>query len=184
MATQGDRTTVNHTSFTVGNLDRVTGFFREALALEVLDLDAATRRVMEEVTGVDQAEVRVAYVMCPGHQIELFQYTSPGGTETVQPRPCDPGFAHISFEVPDMESVIAKAEPFGFRPIRAPVWIDLGTLDLAKDGEPTKGRRMLNCYMRDGDGLAIELMQYEPEAVQGNDPDGTTVKGEDVHAVQ
>ena len=163
MSSQATGVTVNHTSFTVNDLDRVTGFFRNALGLEVLDLEAATRRVMEEVTGVNEADVRVAYVMCPGHQIELFQYISPNGRKTVNPRPCDPGFAHISFEVPDMNSVIAKAEPFGFRPIRTPVWIDIGALDLAKEGEPAKGRLMLNCYMRDGDGLAIELMQYEPE---------------------
>ena len=166
MASQSEGITVNHTSFTVGDLDRVTGFFRNALGLEVLDLNAATRRVMEEVTGVDDADVRVAYVMCPGHQIELFQYISPNDRETVRPRPCDPGSAHISFEVPDMESIIVKAEPFGFRPIRTPVWIDLGTLDLARDNEPAKGRLMLNCYMRDGDGLTIELMQYEPETAQ------------------
>lgn len=150
----------NHTSFTVTNLDRVSKFFGQALGLQVEYLTPASSRVMEGVTGVDGADVRLAYVTCPGHFIEIFQYVYPENREVLIPRPCDAGFAHIAFEVDDMTAVIAAATYFLFVPVRAPVLVDMGTLDLIRPGAHPKGRGMLNCYLRDCDGLTVELMQY------------------------
>ncbi len=151
---------VNHTSFTVRDLDRTMNFFRTALGLTVESYPAATRRLMEGVTGVDGAEVRLAVVRCPGHLIELFEYLNPADRQTMKPRPCDPGFTHIAFEVDSIDAVVAAAEPFQFRPVRPPIWVDVEAMDVLQPDAPATTARMLNCYLRDPDGLTIELMQY------------------------
>jgi glyoxylase I family protein len=149
----------NHTSFTVGDLDRVAAFFGD-LGVEVAYLQAASRGVMEGVTGVEGAEVRVAYVKCPDHQIELFEYSGPPERARVLPRPCDVGAAHVAFEVDDLAAIVTRAARHGFHPVRAPVTVDMTTLDTVPAGRKPQGRGLRNCYLRDADGLTIELMEY------------------------
>jgi catechol 2,3-dioxygenase-like lactoylglutathione lyase family enzyme len=156
---QGKVTAMNHTSFTVGELDRVTAFFAD-LGLEVIHLRAASRGVMEGFTRVDGAEVRVAYVKGPGHQIELFEYSGPPDRGKARPRPCDVGAAHVAFEVDDLAAIVARAARHGFHPLRTPVMVDMTTLDTVPAGEKPRGQGLLNCYLRDADGLTIELMEY------------------------
>lgn len=150
---------VNHTSFTVGDLDRVAAFFAD-LGLEIMHLQAASRGVMEGVTGVDGAEVRVAYVKCPDHQIELFEYSGPRERAKAMPRPCDVGAAHVAFEVEDLAAIVTRAARHGFHPVRTPVTVDMTTLDTVPAGQRPLGPGLLNCYLRDADGLTIELMEY------------------------
>lgn len=87
----------NHTGLTVENIDRAVAFFTDALGFAVRWPQSPSPGFMEEVTGVAQPHVRVAVVTCPGHAIELFQYYSPEARQTVEPRPCDVGFAHLAF---------------------------------------------------------------------------------------
>src|ERR1700684_1457873 len=101
----GKVTGTNHTSFTIGELGRVAAFF-EDLGLEVVHLRAASRGVMESVTGVEGAEVRVAYVKCPNHQIELFEYFGPPGRTKARPRPGDVGAAQVAFEVDGLAAIV------------------------------------------------------------------------------
>ncbi len=153
-------TAINHTSFTVGDLDRTAGFFREALGLEVENLTPASQAVMEGVTGVKGATVRVAYVRCQGHQIELFEYLSPAGRDKYRMRPCDVGASHVAFEVADMDFVLQVGERYGFKVLHAPTLVDLETLDAVATREAATGQAMLNSYVQDSDGLMIELMQF------------------------
>ncbi len=59
----------NHTSFTVSSLDRTLGFFRDALGFEVTSRAPRSRRLIESVTGVKGADVVIAYVRGPGHDL-------------------------------------------------------------------------------------------------------------------
>ena len=87
----------NHTSFTVSDLDRTCGFFVEALGFEVISRAPRDPAVIRDITGVEGADIEVAYVQGPGHRLELIQYLAPVERGKIDARPCDTGFAHLAF---------------------------------------------------------------------------------------
>lgn len=138
----------NHTSFTVSDLDRSVAFFHHALGFEVTSKAPRDPKAIQQITGVDGAEVMIAYVRAPGHSIELVQYLNPDDRGNLRPRPCDVGFAHVAFDVDDVDAALAAAEPHGVRPIAPPLTVDAG---------PNAGKRVV--YARDPDGITIEFIQ-------------------------
>lgn len=152
MTTEGFRIfRTNHTSFTVTDLDDAVGFFCEALGFELLSRAPRDARVVERITGVDGADIEVAFVQGPGHRIELIQYHGPDGRGRVEGRPCDAGFAHVAYDVDDADAAIAAARRFSFRPLGDPVVIDKG---------PNAGNRVV--YLRNDDGVTVEFIE-KPE---------------------
>ena len=138
----------NHTSFTVSDLDRTLGFFRDALGFEVTSKAGRDPAAITHITGVPGADVLIAYVRGPGHSLELIQYLAPAERARYEPRPCDIGFTHVAYDVDDIEAAIAAAEPHEVRPIGPPRVIDKG---------PNKGARV--AYLRDPDGITIEFIE-------------------------
>ena len=138
----------NHTSFTVSDLDRSLAFFQDVLGFEVTSKAPRDPRAIQTITGVEDAEVMIAYVRAPGHSLELVQYLGPDDRGAVRPRPCDVGFAHVAFDVDDIDAVLAAAEAFDVRPISPPYTTDAG---------PNAGKRVV--YARDPDGITIEFIQ-------------------------
>lgn len=139
----------NHTSFTVSDVERTAAFFREVIGLELVSLAPRDPALIEVVVGVPGAEVVVAYLAGHGHVIELIQYTAPAGREHVRPRPCDVGFAHVAYDVTDLDAAIAACAPHGVVPISPPASVDQG---------PNAGLRV--SYLRDPDGITIELIEH------------------------
>jgi glyoxylase I family protein len=136
----------NHTSFTVADLEATVAFFVEALGLSVRWPPQPSSDFMAQVTGIDEAVVRVAVVSCPGHAIELFQYVAPPGRSAVRLRPSDVGFSHLAFRVGDLDEALRRAAAHGFR-------LERGI------GEYRAGENSLRAaYLRGPDGLAIELV--------------------------
>ncbi len=138
----------NHTSFTVSDLDRACAFFEGALGLKVISKAPRDPDLIQRITGVVGADILVAYVQAPGHRIELIQYLGPEGRGRVVSRPCDTGFAHLAFDVDDIDAAITAAGRHHVRPIADPVAIDRG---------PNKGCRV--AYLRDPDGITIEFIE-------------------------
>lgn len=138
----------NHTSFTVSDLDRTCGFFVDALGFEVISRAPREPALIRQITGVEGADIEVAYVQGPGHRLELIQYKAPDDRKAVESRPCDTGFAHLAFDVTDVDAAIAASQVYGFRPINAPTPIDKG---------PNAGSRVV--YLRDPDGVTIEYIE-------------------------
>ena len=138
----------NHTSFTVSDLDRTISFFRDALGFRLLNRSHRDPGFTERVVGVPGAAIEVAYVEAPGHRVELIQYHAPEGRKRYTPRPCDVGFAHIAFDVDDLDAALAAAAGHGVMPLGAPVVVPAG---------PNKGTRAV--YTRDSDGVTIELIE-------------------------
>ncbi len=138
----------NHTSFTVSSLDRSLGFFRDAMGFEVTAKAPRSRRLIETVTGVAGADVLIAYVKGPGHVLELIEYVGPDGRASVRPRPCDVGFAHVAYDVDDLDAAIAAAAGHGFAPLGPTAVVDQG---------PNRSLRVV--YVRDADGLTVELLE-------------------------
>ena len=141
-------TGTNHTSFTVSDLERALGLFRDGLGFEVTSKAPRDVRLTEKITGIPGADLMIAFVRAPGHSIELIEYKAPAEKGRVNARPCDAGFAHIAFNVDDVDAVLAAVQPHGVQPISPPVTIDQG---------PNKGRRVV--YTRDPDGITIEFIE-------------------------
>ena len=138
----------NHTSFTVSNLDRTIAFFRDCLGFELVSKAPRDPALVSRITGVDGADMMIAFVKAPGHTIEFIEYRTPKTKGVVKARPCDTGFAHLAFNVDDADAAVAAAERYGVKPIAPPVAIDQG---------PNKGRKVV--YLRDWDGVTIEFIE-------------------------
>lgn len=142
----------HHTSFTVSDLDRSLTFFREGLGFTHSRPRPRDLGHIARITGVEGADVRVAFVHCPGHTLELIEYAAPHTRSAVQPRPCDVGFAHVCFMVDDIEAAVERASDFDVRPC--------GEISHSPNGPATGARSV---YLRDHDGITYELAQAAPE---------------------
>jgi catechol 2,3-dioxygenase-like lactoylglutathione lyase family enzyme len=139
----------NHTSFTVSNLERTLAFFRDGLGFQVTSKAPRDPKTIEHIVGVRGADVEIAYVRGPGHSIELIEYKAPRDKAKVESRPCDTGFAHIAFDVRNIEAAVAAAAPYGVTPIAPPL--------LLTQGGPNAGSKVV--YLRDPDGITIEFIE-------------------------
>jgi catechol 2,3-dioxygenase-like lactoylglutathione lyase family enzyme len=142
-------TATNHTSFTVANLDRAVALFRDGLGFELTSRAGRDPLSIQTITGVAGAEVNIAYLRRPDHTVELIEYIGPSDRGSVDPRPCDVGFAHIAFDVRNIDAVIAHLASFDARPISPPY--------LNKAGGPNAGVRV--SYIRTADRVTIELIE-------------------------
>ena len=140
----------NHTSFTVSSLDRTIAFFRDCLGFDLVSRAPRSPDLVSRITAVPGAEVTVAFLRGPGHTIELIEYGAPADRGRVAARPCDTGFAHVAFNVDNVDAAVEAAERFGVKPLAPPVAIDQG---------PNRGRKVV--YVRDADGVTIEFIEAQ-----------------------
>lgn len=139
----------NHTSFTVESLDRAIALFRDGLGFELTSRAGRDPASIQTITGVPGAEVEIAYLRRPDHTVELIEYSGPADRGTVEARPCDVGFAHIAFDVTDLDGVIAHLAPYGAVPISPPY--------VNKRGGPNAGVRV--SYLTTPDKVTVELIE-------------------------
>jgi catechol 2,3-dioxygenase-like lactoylglutathione lyase family enzyme len=137
----------NHTSFTVSSLDRTLGFFTGCLGFQLVSRAPRDPKVIQRVTGVDGAEMEIAFIRGPGQVVELIEYKAPASRSRVQSRPCDTGFAHLALDVDNVDAAVAAAASYGVKAINPPVAIDQG---------PNKGKKVV--YLRDWDGVTLEFI--------------------------
>ena len=102
----------NHTSFTVSDLDRSIAFFSEVLGFEMVNRALRDPKLISSITGVPGADIEVAYIQGPGHRLELIQYHGPSERSQVDSRPCDSGFAHVAYDVDDVDAAVAASAPY------------------------------------------------------------------------
>ena len=139
----------NHTSFTVSDLERSVAFFRDALGFEVTSKAPRNPDVVSAITGIPGTEMLIAYVRGPGHSLELIQYLGPKeGRGRVRSLPCDVGFAHVAYDVDDIDAAIEAAADHHVHVIGEVAVIDQG---------PNAGGKV--AYLRDPDGVTIEFIQ-------------------------
>lgn len=136
----------NHTGVTVSDIARMSDFFRDVLRCETSDVVEHRGHMVERLTGVPGAEVKIVFVELPGHKIELIEYSRPADKKTSDLRNCDPGAFHIALEVDDIEAAASAAQDHGFTAFSAPQTVPEG---------PRKGNR--NVYLKSPDGIVIEF---------------------------
>ena len=142
----------NHTSFTVSNLDRSLAFFCNILGFELLNRSRRDPEFIARGVAIPGADIEVAYVQAPGHRIELIEYCGPDGRRQLDSRPCDTGFAHVAFDVDDIDAAIAASKAVGVNALGPVQDLDRG---------PNKGGRVV--YIRDADGVTVEFIQPPPK---------------------
>jgi catechol 2,3-dioxygenase-like lactoylglutathione lyase family enzyme len=138
---------LNHTSYTVYDLDRILSFFTEGLGFPLLNKGPRDPVSIEKITGVQGADVIVAFVQAPGHRIELFHYLTPNDRRRHDIRPSDQGFSHLAFDVTDIDKVVEVGRRFGFQPVYEPLYVNKG---------PNTGQYA--AYLREPDGLTVEVI--------------------------
>ncbi len=149
---------VNHTGFTVPNLERASAFLRDVLGFSISPTTRQSGPAVERMIGVPGAEIDIAFATCDDHTIELICYVTPRSTREHDLRHCDTGFAHVAFEVDDVERVAAAVRAAGYRLFSEPQVVPAG---------PRKGGR--NVYAQGPDGIVIELQQTPAPTVIGGD---------------
>src|SRR5687767_16026167 len=82
----------NHTSFTVSNLERTIAFLHDCLGFEVVSKAPRDPALVSRITGVEGADMMIAFLKAPGHTLELIEYRAPANKGAVKARPCDTGF--------------------------------------------------------------------------------------------
>lgn len=142
-------TTVNHTGITVHDLDRSVAMFCELFDFEVISRAPRDPAIISRVTGVEGAEIDIAYVRNGPFSFELLCYSKPADRKDYRPRPCDLGSLHIAVNVEDMDSMLERALAWPLEMVGQEVEIDAG---------PNTGSRIV--YFRTPEeGLIIEMIQ-------------------------
>lgn len=142
-------TATNHTSFTVENMDRAVALFRDGLGFVLTSRASRDPASIQTITGVAGAEVEISYLRRADHTVELIEYRAPEDRKAYDLRPCDVGFAHIAFDVTDIEAMLKHLAAFDAIPISPPY--------VNKTGGPNAGVRV--SYLRTPDRVTIELIE-------------------------
>ena len=144
-------TGTNHTSITVSDLTRSIAFYRDCFGFEVTSRAPRDPARTSRLMNVPGADIEIAYVRAPGHSLELIEYRAPASKSKVEARSCDTGAFHVAFDVDNLEAALAVCRQHGALPVGDMIEVDAG---------PNTGRR--TCFVRDPDGVLIELIQPEP----------------------
>jgi len=138
-----------HAGLTVGDLDRVSGFLITVLGFTLVNrVQPPDATIVERITGVQGARVEIINLRRDDCGIELLRYDEPVTRGRISARPCDMGYAHLAFFVADIDPYIIASAPFGFLPMAPAATVGAG---------PNIGMRAV--YLRDHEGLTVELMQ-------------------------
>jgi catechol 2,3-dioxygenase-like lactoylglutathione lyase family enzyme len=142
---------IHHTGYTVSDLDRSLGFYRDLLGMEVLATQEKEGGYLAAIVGYPDAHVRMAHLRMPGsdHVLELFEYLAPAGAAPERIEPRDVGTAHLCFLVNDLSAEYLRLRKAGVDSfVSEPIAVDTGI--------NTGG---FGVYLRDPDGIVIELFQ-------------------------
>lgn len=146
-----------HASFTVADIDRSIGFYRDELGFDLVHTQEQANEYTRKFVGYPDAHLKVAQFAIPGaepsrsgHLIELVQYVAPKG-DPVHPERYQPGAAHLAFQVDDTWAVYERLSANGVHFISEPVAITAGI----NEGGAT-------VYLEDPDGNTLEFITAPP----------------------
>jgi catechol 2,3-dioxygenase-like lactoylglutathione lyase family enzyme len=138
---------VNHTAFTVSDLNRSITFYNKLLGLSIIDIADRSIGFSEKVTGIENAHMKIAYLDAFGHTLELIEYIFPKGEKKVT-RTCDIGVTHIAFNVKNIQEMYNRLKKNEVKFKSEPVEIPAG---------PNKGG--FTVYLEDPDGIGLEFIE-------------------------
>ena len=147
-------TAADHTGTTVSNLERALEFWQNVLGFEFSHRAHQSGEMVEQITGVKGAELKLAVAKAPGgHKIELLEYLAPPDrNKHADLRPCDVGHVHVALTVENLDPLLEKIAASGWKAAGRPQTLNYG---------PNAGKRVI--YVRDPDGTTVEFMEIPKE---------------------
>jgi diaminopimelate decarboxylase len=141
---------VDHVSLTVDDLDRSVGFYCDLLGLTLYDRGRLEPDLIEQMTGLPNAEVDYADVDLGSRILELLYYRTAAVRRPIASRQERPGSVHIGLRVDDAAAVHGRLAAAGFAPLSPP-------RTLPDDGSGWSGSIVF--YVRDPDGVMLEIVE-------------------------
>lgn len=146
---------IHHIGISVSEIERAVVFWEAFLGVS-----ATWRRLLDggylsDVTGYPGIHLEAAVIALPGGVVlELLEYQVDHRAPR-DPATAHPGNVHICFAVDDLDAAWDRALSCGAAPVSP------GPVDITEG--PNAGAR--SCYLRDPDGVTIELFQRRAEVV-------------------
>jgi catechol 2,3-dioxygenase-like lactoylglutathione lyase family enzyme len=142
---------LDHIGFSVSDLDRSIDFYRLLLEREPILRKTWEVGYVGGIVGYPETAMDVAIFELPnGTYLELIRYLAPE-PGTVDMETYNAGNGHLCLVTEDIERDYARLD--GTAEFRSPKPIDI-------PWGPYRGGRV--CYLRDPDGISVELMQQPP----------------------
>jgi catechol 2,3-dioxygenase-like lactoylglutathione lyase family enzyme len=141
---------LDHIGYAVADLDRSVAFYETLLGVPMLMRKTWDVPYVGEIVGYPDTVMDGAFFQLPnGVVLELLEYRSPPG-RTVDMESYNAGNAHLCLVTDDMAADFDRLRAAGYDTFRSdsPVDIPWG---------PYRGGRA--CYLRDPDGVSIELLE-------------------------
>ncbi len=137
----------HHVALSVRDMEEVLRFYRDLLGFEVdWEKEHYAGEDLSRVVGLSRADARVVMLKGYGTRLELFKYYNPIGAETGPKRMCDFGLIHFALTVRNIHDLYRQLSGAGVlfncppQNLRPGVWAT---------------------YMKDPEGVTIELVEYE-----------------------
>ena len=143
-----------HFSFTVADIERSIGFYRDLLGFTLVHTQEQSNDYTRRLVGYPDAHLKVAQFALPGqargistHDLELVEYVLPRGTRG-DINIYNPGAAHLAMCVDDIQARYERFTAAGVQFVSPPNAITAGI----NEGGFT-------CYFRDPDQIVLEMVQ-------------------------
>jgi catechol 2,3-dioxygenase-like lactoylglutathione lyase family enzyme len=142
---------VTHIGVCVSDMARSRRFYEEALGFRYLRELRVAGEPSDTLLRLSGTDLHAVYVERDGFCLELLHYTSPRSAASPPPHAMnDLGFTHLSIQVPSIEAAMATLRAAGA------AILDSTLIEI--------GGRKVAVFLKDPDGLLIELVAAHPEA--------------------
>ncbi len=139
--------TWHHVALSVKDMNTALRFYRDLLGFEIdWEREHYSGEAMSKVVGLETPDAHVVMLKGYGTRVELFKYNTPVGEDRGGKRQCDFGLTHLAFSVKNIHQLYDRLSKAGVsfncppQNLRPGVWAT---------------------YMRDFEGVTIELVEYE-----------------------
>jgi len=151
---QGHFRGLDHVGYAVADLDRSIAFWQTLLGVPLLMRKTWDVAYVGGIVGYPNVVMEGAFFRLPtGVVLELLEYKPPYASQGVDMESYQAGNAHLCLVTDDMEADFARLRAAGYDTFRSPGPIVIPW------GPYTGGRA---CYLRDPDGISIELLEEPP----------------------
>ncbi len=135
---------VHHAGIGVRDMEVSLRFYRDLLGLEVTADMELEGPVLDDIVGIKDGAVRIVHLKCGGQELELFQYTTPSTSSFPKDfKQCDGGIIHVALLVDNLMELYEMLKANGVK----------------SNSEPYDLGGTLCVYMRDPEGITVELLQ-------------------------